>query len=76
MIDPKPYTHTAGPLRSWINIAISMSKPTVDRLQEFLSMGGGEDMKLLRSLNGHVVVHDLALEAGLGWFMIHVMVNG
>ena len=45
------------------------------RLQEFLPLGGSEDVKLLRSLNRHVVVDDFALDAGLGWFLILVRPN-
>jgi hypothetical protein len=45
-----------------------MSEPMVNRLQEVLPLGSGEDLKFLRSLNRHVVVRDLALEARLGWF--------
>src|SRR6185295_3605149 len=76
MIDPKPHTHTAGPLRSGIHITISMREPTIDRLQEFLSLRGGEDLKFLCSLHRHIVVHDLALKAGVGGFLVYVMVNG
>src|ERR1700704_5418724 len=76
MIDPKPHTHTASPPRSGIDITISMGEPPVDRLQEFLSLRGSEDLEFLCSLHRDIVVHDLALKAGFGGFLVYVMING
>lgn len=76
VIDSEPDPDTAGSLRYWIDIAISMGQPTIKLLEELLAFCGGESPKLRDGLERDVVIHEFALEPWFRGLPIDIMING